>query len=174
MLFSDSTHFCYTLTLISTTSLVKMHLEQPCGCVAMKAPVGLSSRRAVCVSRWRGFALTSVRAATNAKNKNQIPLNMPRVQQRRPLPAAETGRNCWGRGQRGASTVQGTMRMLGAATRAAFWDTAPSYRRCGNYRISQQTAKNNKEQQKSGAQCLATGSERRFFCAYWLRNLIKW
>ena len=33
------------------------------------SPVGLSSRRAVCVSRWKGFALTSVRAATNAKNK---------------------------------------------------------------------------------------------------------
>ena len=118
MLFSDSTHFCYTLTLISTTPLVKMHLEQPCGCVAMKAPVGLSNRRAVCVSRWKGFALTSVRAATNAKNKNQIPLNMPRVQQRRPLPAAEAGRSCWGRGQQDASAFQSTKRMLGAATRA--------------------------------------------------------
>ena len=28
-------------------------------CAAMKAPVGLSSGRAVCVSRWKGFALTS-------------------------------------------------------------------------------------------------------------------
>ena len=28
-------------------------------CVAMKAPVGLLSGRAVCVSRWRGFAPTS-------------------------------------------------------------------------------------------------------------------
>jgi hypothetical protein len=28
-------------------------------CVAMKAPVGLSSGGAVCVSRWRGFAPTS-------------------------------------------------------------------------------------------------------------------
>ena len=119
MLFSDSTHFCYTLTLISTTPLVKMHLEQPCGCVAMKAPVGLSSRRAVCVSRWKGFALTSVRTATNAKNKNQIPLNMPRVQQRRPLPAAETGRSCWGSGQQDMSAAQGTKWTLGAATRFA-------------------------------------------------------
>ena len=108
MLFSDSTHFCYTLKLISTTPLVKMHLEQPCGCVAMKAPVGLSSRRAVCVSRWKGFALTSVRTATNAKNKNQIPLNMPRVQRRRPLPAAEAGRSCWGNGQQNARAAQGT------------------------------------------------------------------
>ncbi|MBD9003034.1 MAG: hypothetical protein EGR21_01230 [Faecalibacterium prausnitzii] len=28
-------------------------------CAAMKAPVGLLSGRAVCVSRWRGFAPTS-------------------------------------------------------------------------------------------------------------------
>ena len=116
MLFSDSTHFCYTLTLISTTPLVKMHLEQPCGCVAMKAPVGPSSRRAICVSRWKGFALTSVGAATNAKNKNQIPLNMPRVQRRRPLPAAEAGRSCWDRGQQDTNAVQGMKWMLGAAT----------------------------------------------------------
>ena len=116
VLFSDSTHFYYTLTLISTTPLVKMHLEQPCGCVAMKAPVGLSSRRAICVSRWKGFALTSVGAATNAKNKNQIPLNMPRVQRRRPLPAAEAGRSCWGRGQQDTNAAQGMKWMLGAAT----------------------------------------------------------
>ena len=99
-----------------TEILLNMHLEQPCGCVAMKAPVGLSSRRAVCVSRWKGFALTSVRAATNAKNKNQIPLNMPRVQRRRPLPAAEAGRSCWGRGQQDTNAAQGMKWMLGAAT----------------------------------------------------------
>ena len=39
------------------------------------------------------------------------------LQRRRPLPAAETGRSCWGRGQQDASAVQGTKRMLGAATR---------------------------------------------------------
>ena len=39
---------------------------------AMKAPVGLSSRRAVCASRWKGLALTSVEAATNTKTKNII------------------------------------------------------------------------------------------------------
>ena len=47
-----------------------MRLERPCGCAAMKAPVGLSIRRAICDSRWKGFALTSVGAATNAKSKN--------------------------------------------------------------------------------------------------------
>ena len=36
-------------------------------------------------------------------------------QRRRPPPAAETGRSCWGSGQQDAS---GAQRMLGAATRA--------------------------------------------------------
>ena len=49
--------------------------------------------------------------------KNNFPLNMPKVQQRRPPPVAETGRSCWGSGQQDASAAQGTMRMLGAATR---------------------------------------------------------
>ena len=38
-------------------------------------------------------------------------------QRRRPPPAAETGRSCWGSGQQDASAAQGTKRMLGAATR---------------------------------------------------------
>ena len=46
-----------------------------------------------------------------------FPLNMPRVQRRRPPPAAETGRSCWGSGQQDASATYGTKRMLGAATR---------------------------------------------------------
>ena len=39
------------------------------------------------------------------------------LQQRRPPPVAETGRSCWGSGQQDARAAQGTMRMLGAATR---------------------------------------------------------
>ena len=39
------------------------------------------------------------------------------VQQRRPLPAAETGRSCWGCGQQEARAAQGTTQPLGAATR---------------------------------------------------------
>ena len=39
------------------------------------------------------------------------------LQRRRPPPAAETGRSCWGSGQQDASAAQGTKRMLGAATR---------------------------------------------------------
>ena len=42
------------------------------------------------------------------------------VQQRRPLPAAETGRSCWGCGQQDARAAQGTMQPLGAATRVPF------------------------------------------------------
>ena len=41
-------------------------------------------------------------------------------QQRRPLPAAETGRSCWGCGQQDARAVQGTVQPLGAATRVPF------------------------------------------------------
>ena len=46
-----------------------------------------------------------------------LPLIMARAQRRRPPPAAETGRSCWGSGQQDASAAQGTKRMLGAATR---------------------------------------------------------
>ena len=42
------------------------------------------------------------------------------VQQRRPLPAAETGRSCWGCGQQDVRAAQGTVQPLGAATRAPF------------------------------------------------------
>ena len=51
------------------------------------------------------------------ENKNLIPPFMRKVQRRRPPPVAETGRSCWGSGQQDASAAQGTMRMLGAATR---------------------------------------------------------
>ncbi|RAW57961.1 hypothetical protein C4N24_06645 [Faecalibacterium prausnitzii] len=57
------------------------------------------------------------RFSRTANYKIFFPLNMPRAQRRRPPPAAETGRSCWGSGQQDASAAQGTMRMLGAATR---------------------------------------------------------
>ena len=56
--------------------------------------------------------LKSPQAFQNPKIKIILPL-----QQRRPPPAAETGRSCWGSGQQDASAAQGTKRMLGAATR---------------------------------------------------------
>ena len=56
-------------------------------------------------------------AFLNPEFKIIFPLKMARVQQRRPPPAVETGRSCWGSGQQDASAAQGTMRMLGAATR---------------------------------------------------------
>ena len=39
------------------------------------------------------------------------------AQQRRPPPAADTGRSCWGRGQQDTSAAQGTKWTLGTATR---------------------------------------------------------
>ena len=50
---------------------------------------------------------------------DSLPLDSthPATQQLRPPPAAETGSGCWGSGQQDASAVQGTKRMLGAATR---------------------------------------------------------
>ena len=56
-------------------------------------------------------------AFLNPELKIIFPLKMARAQQRRPPPAVETGRSCWGSGQRDARAAQGTMRMLGAATR---------------------------------------------------------
>ena len=43
--------------------------------------------------------------------------NEKKVQQRRPPPAADTGRSCWGRGQQDTSAAQGTKWTLGIATR---------------------------------------------------------
>ena len=83
------------------------------------SPRGASA--AAAVSRYDPSRENSVwsapQSATNAKLKIILPLNMPRVQQRRPPPMAETGRSCWGSGQQDARAAQGTMRMLGAATR---------------------------------------------------------
>ena len=42
------------------------------------------------------------------------------VQPRRPLPAAETGRSCWGCGQQDARAAQGTMQPLRSATQVPF------------------------------------------------------
>jgi len=47
------------MQLTATTPPVKKHFSQDRVCAARKAPVGLLSGRAVCVSRWRGFAPTS-------------------------------------------------------------------------------------------------------------------
>ena len=49
---------------------VKMQIRTARVCAAMKAPVGLSSGRAVCVSRWRGFAPISSAGCPNLLYKN--------------------------------------------------------------------------------------------------------
>ena len=48
-------------------------------CVAMKAPVGLLSGGAVCVSRWRGFAPTSSAERDKREIKIIIPLKISRA-----------------------------------------------------------------------------------------------
>ena len=53
-----------------------------------------------------------------------------KVQRRRPPPAADTGRSCWGSGQQDTSAAQGTKWTLGTATRlseaASFFVWSPS------------------------------------------------
>ena len=66
-------------------------------------------------------SISAIKEANKEEKKpeisNDFPLKMPKVQRRRPPPAAEAGRSCWGSGQQDASAAQGTKRMLGAATR---------------------------------------------------------
>ena len=56
--------------------------------------------------------------------------NEKKVQQRRPPPAADTGGDCWGRGQQDTSAAQGTKWTLGTATRlsaaASFFSVSTS------------------------------------------------
>ena len=109
----------------------------------MKAPVGLLSGRAVCVSRWRGLLPDKLRGALqthfhgrgrdgdsgicctrspagSCRAATEGPANRrseKNVQQRRPPPAADAGRSCWGSGLQDASAAQGTKQTQGAATR---------------------------------------------------------
>ena len=80
-----------------------------------------------------GGSLCSLAAVSSAAIPVRVKLKIPRanaaaattldiptgwdLQQRRPRPVADAGRSCWGSGQQDASAAQGTMRMLGAATR---------------------------------------------------------
>ena len=72
---------------------------------------------------YRSFCFICLAKGVARVDSNSIdPPNSPAgkkapVQQRRPLPAAETGRSCWGCGQQDARAAQGTMQPLGAATR---------------------------------------------------------
>lgn len=75
---------------------------------------------------YRSFCFTCLEKGAARVDSNSIdPPNSPAgkkapVQQRRPLPAAETGRSCWGCGQQDARAAQGTTQPLGAATRVPF------------------------------------------------------
>jgi len=104
----------------ATTPPVKMRLERSAELVGAK-PLHLLTQTALPLKSPTGAFIAPLRSANavapNAKFKIFFPLLMRRVQRRRPPPAAETGRSCWGSGQQDASAAQGTMRMLGAATR---------------------------------------------------------
>ena len=75
---------------------------------------------------YRSFCFICLAKGTARVDSNSIdPPNSPAgkkapVQQRRTLPAAETGRSCWGCGQQDARAAQGTVQPLGAATRAPY------------------------------------------------------
>ena len=82
-----------------------------------KSPSGAFKRQSGLRTQMEGLCLNKLRRFFRIANYNKIPLKMPRAQRRRPPPAAEAGRSCWGSGQQDASAAQGTKRMLGAATR---------------------------------------------------------
>ena len=67
------------MQLTATTPLVKRGFRKARVCAAMKAPVGLLSGSAVCVSRWRGFAPTSSAGLAEMQIKIIIPLFMRRA-----------------------------------------------------------------------------------------------
>ena len=75
---------------------------------------------------YRSFCFICLAKGTARVDSNSIdPPNSPAgkkapVQQRRPLPAAETGRSCWGCGQQDARAAQGTMQPLRSATQVPF------------------------------------------------------
>ena len=100
-----------TVNLLLSASVVRIHPRPP------RTPVS---------NGYRSFCFICLAKGTARVDSNSIDLpNSPAgkkapVQQRRPLPAAETGRSCWGCGQQDARAAQGTMQPLGAATRVPF------------------------------------------------------
>ena len=58
----------------------------------------------------RGAATAAAEGPINRRSEKK-------VQRRRPPPAADTGRSCWGSGQQDTSAAQGTKWTLGTATR---------------------------------------------------------
>ena len=100
-----------TVNLLLSASVVRIHPRPP------RTPVS---------NGYRSFCFICLEKGDARVDSNSIdPPNSPAgkkapVQQRRPLPAAETGRSCWGCGQQDARAAQGTMQPLGAATRAPY------------------------------------------------------
>ena len=73
------------MQLTVTTPPVKREFRKARVCAAIKAPVGLLSGRAVCISRWRGFAPTSSAGFSEFRIKNLIPLIMRKANAERSL-----------------------------------------------------------------------------------------
>ena len=100
-----------TVNLLLSASVVRIHPRPP------RTPVS---------NGYRSFYFICLAKGAARVDSNSIdPPNSPAgkkapVRQRRPLPAAETGRSCWGCGQQDARAAQGTVQPLGAATRAPF------------------------------------------------------
>ena len=100
-----------TVNLLLSASVVRIHPRPP------RTPVS---------NGYRSFCFICLEKGDARVDSNSIdPPNSPAgkkapVQQRRPLPAAETGRSCWGCGQQDARAAQGTTQPLGAATRAPY------------------------------------------------------
>ena len=67
--------------------------------------------------RFQAFAELYRQQRGNTRCEAANRRNEKNVQQRRPPPAADTGRSCWGRGQQDTSAAQGTKWSLGTATR---------------------------------------------------------
>ena len=93
-----------------------MHLSSPSADYISDAFLRLCFGRAVFCCLFSGeLGGTTSRVSGTAQCTS-----VQQVQRRRPQPAAETGRSCWGRGQQDTSTAQGAKWMLGAATRRNF------------------------------------------------------
>ena len=100
---------------------------ESCVEVSSKAPTSCPCYLLISGRYRGGFFVTAVslhdpsREKVNRENPQIFPIYKSQIifplQRRRPPPVAETGRSCWDSGQQDASAAQGTMRMLGAATR---------------------------------------------------------
>ena len=100
------------LAIISGKIIFIFAFVAPCGALQTHFHGrGRDGDRGICCTR---SPAGSCRAATEGPANRRSKKN---VQQRRPPPAADAGRSCWGSGLQDASAAQGTKQTQGAATR---------------------------------------------------------